>query len=696
MGTVITSAGQAPQTTSWQVPAFECDPSHRLGWVEEQIQEGEGWLSGQSAYRNLVPNMRIYEGIFVDNTRSTLHTNFLKYNIRKFVETISDVREIALYGSDATQFKPYAEVENRVAKAVYLESQYPRQLRKALQYAAAMGVGYLWTKCRAEDYGRGERRIVFEPLGLLDVIPVQVPASNDVQDSYAVTVYEYMPVAEAHARFPLFQSQLKPVDQTRFNSRIEATRLNWQDRMKYGIGESSRNWGNLYCEIRYTFIRDMRINTTQFELPMGDEGTTWFHKVPYVGQPIFGGIRNGQAFMRPAAKEDCWVYPNLRLIITAKGVSTPMYDGPAFDWHGKIPVVQYLVDDVPWKPLGESLVENVGSIEQTKRKHERMMDQVLTTTMNPPLGYDRTATGGPKVENFDIFEQNIRAGVDGQPRQILQSLLPEEVRVTEENRVFLESLTKMEEMQLGINDIGSLVNLKMNVTSDSFDKVLESVGPIAKGIATSMEEGNAKIGYMLKFMIPQWFDTSRIIQYIGPNSIPPEIFDFDPNSLIPSHGLEEYVRSEDGLAKPPLTESVYDKMQRAKCFARNLRLISVPSTLLKITQMQEQLKYLQLYRGQFPISPQTVAKKLGIDNYGDIDGDTEFEKWMNWMKLKIMLESQAQQLAAELMPAGTGTPENIQTAPHPGGRPPTGQRAPRLVQKGKTDGKPRTTITEAR
>lgn len=695
--------------TSWQVPPFEESATHCCGYIEEAIQEGEGYLSGQKSYMNLAKNMKLFDGIFTDKVRSTLYTNFLKYNVRKFVETISDVREIGVLGSDAPQYKDYAEIENNAMKAIYQESLYPRQLRKVLQWASVTGIGYMWPKCKAEDYGYGERRIIFEPLGILDVLPVQVPSSNDTQDAYINTIYEYMPIAEAHAKFPLFQSELVPVNQCTFPSRLTAKRIDWAEKFRYGDSQS-RNWGNLYCEIRYSFIRDMRINNTGYELPMGDPSTSWFYKVPYIGQDIFGGIQNNLPVMRKATLMDCRVYPNLRLIITTPSVKRPMYDGPAFDWHGKMPPVPYTVDDWPWEALGLSLVESVGSIELTKRKHERGMDQVISARMDPPMGYDRTSVGGTKVENFDLFEQRVRMGGDGVPKQTFQSLLPDEVQITDTNYKFLEHLINAEKQQLGIDDIGNMMNIKLNMDADSMDKMIESIGPIAKGIAASMEAGNAKVAYQMKFMIPQWMDTRRIIEYIGPDKLTPEIFDYDPASIVPSHMVDEYM----GALRPfdmvdgEIVErkSRYDKLARARSFAANLRLISVPSTLLKITQAQEQLKYLQLYRDQFPISPHTVAKKLGIENFGEIPGKDEFEKWVNWKKIQIALMAQEQQLAGQLGLGGPdegggeegggteGTPKKPTGKPE--GRPPSGQQPPKIVQKGKHDGKPRTTITESK
>ena len=108
--------------------------------------------------------------------------------------------------------------------------------------------------------------MVFDALGLLgrsSQFKSQHEA-NDVQDAYAVTIYDYMPIAEASNRFPLFQGQLQTVGRNNYKSLIQAQRQDFAATWRYGqIGETqSRSFGNLYTEIRYTFIRDMRVNTT--------------------------------------------------------------------------------------------------------------------------------------------------------------------------------------------------------------------------------------------------------------------------------------------------------------------------------------------------------------------------------------------------------------------------------------------------
>jgi hypothetical protein len=673
---------------SWQVPYFEVPAEKRAGWVEEQLQEGEGWLQDQRSYKDLARNLKVFDGIIDDGVASSLVTNGLKYDIRKFIETISEVREIGSYSTDAVQYKSFSTMVNKVTKGIYLEAAFPRSVRKALQFSAVMGRGYIWPKVKTAQYGFGERQLIFEPLGLLDVIPVQIPSTNDVQDAYSVTVFEYMPIAEAHARFPLFQGQLKPISDVSYKNRVQCKRADLAQRFRYGQNEA-RTWGDLYCEIRYTFVRDIRINTTGHELPMGDLNTSWFYKVPYVGQSIIGGIKDGSPYMRPARMEDCRIYPQLREIITSPSVAIPMYDGPAFDWHGVIPPVQYDVDDWAWEPIGRSLVSDVGSIEVTKRKLERRMDQVVRTTLNPPMGYDRTAQGGPTIENFDIFGQDQRIGLEGEPKKMLQSVLPDEVRVEEVHFKFLDVLTKMREQQLGIQDLGNLANLKFNISGETMDKALEEIGPIAKGIAAGMEAANAKVAFQLKTMIIQWYDTKRVIQIIGADNITAETFDFDPASIVPSHMPEEMVPATEGnqtMWTHPTMASIYDKMERAKRFSSNLRLISVPSTLLKITQRDEQQKLILLKKMGAPIPWAFIMPKIGIENFGDVKGNTVFEQWMNEEIEMLKVKAAAAQLAAAL---GLGGGEGGPGQGKGGGRPNSMQKPPKTAQKGGAGGEPR-------
>ena len=411
--------------------------------------------------------------------------------------------------------------------------------------------------------------------------------------------------------------------------------------------------------------------------------------------------------MRPAQVEDCRVYPNLRLIITSSGTAnSPMYDGPAFDWDSNIPIIQYTVDDWAWEPLGRSLVGDVASIEMTKRKLERQLDQVVTASLNPPMGYNIDENSGSKVEHFDIFEPDVRMGLaGGKPQDMLQSLLPESVRAETVHFTMLKYLDECEQMQLGLTDLGNLQNMKMNIANETADKMLEGIGPIGKGIAARIEKGNKRVGERMKFLIPQWFNVKRIMEYVGPDGMARETFDYDPDSLVPSHMPDEMDNGQF-----PNTPSQYDQLTRARWFARQIRLVSIPSTLLKLTQAAEQMKFLQLKRSGAPVSWETVFGKLDMaDPKGEID--KSFKEEVQLQKMKILAQIEVMKIMKELgidpsqmggqdqgkggSAKGGGGGGKAPGGQHAGGRPPSGSKTPKLASKGGAGGEPRTIVKES-
>jgi hypothetical protein len=688
----------------WQCPPFTASAQDRMGWIGEQVSEGENWIKGQAAFNDIPTAITLIsgKGDCRDNqTRSSLTTNHAKFAVRKIIAALADVREVALYASDAKYFENQVAMMNKVSRAVYLESYFPQSLKRCLQHMAIGGSGYIWPKFQRSNYGYGEGRFVFDDMSVLEVVPTQIPANNDIQEAYAVTCIVYMPVAMAHAKFPAFQSGLLPISRRRYHSTVSTRRLDLAERFRYG--DAQNNWDNLYCELRYTFIHDMTINPYGEPVPMGDPDSSWFYEVPFVGQDIpdgvsAGGVRN----TRKATPEDCLIYPRLRLMISSKGMDGPLYDGPPFDWHGQVPPVRYCADEWPFEGLGYALTHDIHTIERARQRLERGVDQIAQARLDPSMGYDRNAgINDATALALDPFEPRKRLGVDGDPTASFKPLLPDELlQVPGWVETFITYLLERADNQLGLNDIGNLAALKANVAAggDVMDKGLEFVGPIVKDIAAGMEMSTARIGEQLKWMIPQYLTTRRIMQIVGPEGLTKETLDFDPESLIPSHTPQEHMYMEQDTLFPQ--DSVFSKLERARMFAKNLRLLMIPHTLHQLTQMQEQLKYLQLYRGGAPIAFCDVAKKLDISDYGDVEGATGFQRWVNEQKIMLMLKAAAGQLAQALAPQLPGQAQQPGTGPKggqrgTGGRPPSGGKPPQLKQKGGPSG-PRTSVVESR
>lgn len=587
----------------WQCPPAEAGGLYVKGWVSELIQSGDQWVRAQEGTKTLDRDIRLLLGLNQDNN---MKTNMLMPNIRTFVETISNLRQIATLGVKAEQYKQYASTYNHAFKHVYWASEYVYNIRRALQWGM-LGSGFIWLHFSRPQYGWGKGRNFFDALGPYEVLPEQIPFNNDLQGAYAITIVTPMPVAEAHARFPEYQEHLVPIsryDWKKYGS-SNGIRLDHWDKNRFN---ESWGWENRYCIIQRTFIRDLRINETKRNIQMGVPGSTWGYTVPSYGDLLVStNSQNQLPQSRKADESDCRLYPQLREIITSPSVPVPMYDDTAFDMHGEMPIVQYDVNDWPWAARGYSAVRQVAGIESHRRARLSEIDETLAVRKDPPTGYDFTSgVSRTQLEKLDLLRsQGIRAGVKGDPKKAIVSMLPDSMVVDSEDWKAQEYYDKVVKDSLGMNDIASMRDIKANISDQSFDKFLTNLGPMAQGIAMVMWRSSARLAQMLKYNIAQYIPVDDLISMIGPEAIDLETFDNDPTSIVPSHLPNEMLNSE----------SSYTRAQRARWFLERLGVVSTPMQLLDITAMQEKMLAMFLFQKQAPLPQAWYMEKFGVDNY---------------------------------------------------------------------------------
>lgn len=623
---------------SWQAPSFTASPSDRLEFCKSMKQMGETWVQAQPAFGDIPKAIDILSGRPAESTsetRSGINTARLKRDAREIVGTLANIRPFWGYSSDASVYANSATMMNKVARAVYLESFFDRALKGALQYAMATGDGYIWLKYSRSMYGRGEGRIKFDYLGSLDVLPVQMPRDNDIQEAYIVTICDLPPVARAHAMFPLFQDKLKPLAKRKYKGSIAAQqRFTLAERFK--LGSSRRDsFMELYSEVNYQYILDNSINTTGVELPMGQEGTSWFYKVPYIGQPIIQrDPLTGQSYSRNARPDDCYIYPYRRLMIFCDDAL--MYDGPAWDWHAKVPLVRFSMDRWPWEGVGQVLLRDGYEYQHAINQLERNAQTVANSRLRPGLTYDIGAGGDintKTAEGLDPFAPDVRVGVDsgsGGDKPPFTTILPENLmEVPAWFFTLMEHYNIGMDYQLGLKDITALAKLRATSDSDSFEKMMEVMGPIVQDISRDMEKPIQEAGDMMKYLVLQYMTTRRVMQYVGDNGVPVPLFDYDPESLIPSHMAYEAKSADEGK------ESEVDKITRMRHFASNLRFLVTPYSVHELNQFYRKLALIQAKKEGVWISSQTIAEAFNVQNYGNIEGATEIDRYWNEKQVEL-------------------------------------------------------------
>lgn len=691
----------------WQAPPFTASASERLSFCTDMTGEGEAWIKSQSAYNDIQKGLDIVSGKLpegIPNSHSKLNTSRLKCNLRQVIGALSNIRPFWGYGSDAAFYRPSATMLNKIVRAVYLESFFDRRLKACLQYMAVTGTGYIWPKYRRSMYGYGPGNIEFDALGALDVLPVQMPQDNNLQEAYIVTIINMVPVAKAHGMFPLFQASLKPIARRRYVGSYTEQRMSLANRFKFGDKVGTSNFANLYSEIRYQYIMDISINTTGMPLPMGQPGTSWAYTVPYMGQQI--SVReplSGEMITRPATPTDCRIYPRRRLMISTPDVL--MYDGPAFDWSSMIPLARFSSDLWAWEGLGFSMAKDGYDYQTGINDIERGAQTVLRSRLRPGMTYDIAAGGSlnaQTAEALDPFAPDARIGIDtsggGGEAPPLMPILPDHLlTIPPEAFALMEHYEGGMDYTLGLNGAQALTKLRANADSEAVEKLLDVLGPIIEDTSRDMEMGLRDVGNIVKFLVLQYMTTARALQYVGQDGISPATYDYDPDSLIPSHMPYEAKKMDAGEG------SGESKMNRARHFADNLRLTITPNSVHEIVQMTRKLLMLQLKKGGFMIDSQTVAEACDIPNYGTIPGNTVIERYWEEQAMQIRHAAKLQHSIAEATAAAdpnspvpvTSPPPSEQPGGEPVGRPNVNTAPPKIEQKGLASGG-RSTVTTSK
>jgi hypothetical protein len=668
----------------WQPPSRLDHPRKVAGWCEDIISDGENWLQGQPFWSDLAKAedlIRGKESFKADQNRSDLTTNTLKKILREMVAAISDVRYPDAWSSDNRAFAPESAMFSKVAKGVWFESRFPLSIRRMAQWMVTGGTATLWPVYRrtrlADPHSTA---ICLDDYGARDVVPFMMPQNNNIQGCFAVTVIRMMSVHEAHARFPLFADRIRPVSRRRAKSNAVSARVNFLSSLRGD--DKTQPWSEQLAEVRYTLVRDLSINQLDVPVPLGDPGASWSYIVPAMGADIpTSGVEGGKRKMRKANIDDCRLYPNMRLIITASGVNEPVSDGPAWDWHGMMPP-RFFADDWAWEPMGFSLIRDVMDAVRALQFTERAIDMKVKAQMDPGMIYDSSKINPADAEAYDPWELRKRLGVDGEvDEKAIRTAIPLELlHVGEEPFVWSKYLTDYISNTLGAGQFEKLAQAKV-ASSEPAEDLLRMAGPIARDISAAMESPMADVMEMLKYQILQHFDTARVMTYVGPDGVTPETFDLEPDKMIPSHMPGEDLQGA----------SQFSRMERAKAFARNLRLMVAPGSIHGIPQTAQRLLLLQGSRAGLPISPKLILSRV----FGIEDWEGNFEEWKDYKRSELEFASALKQEAGALQPGQPPSGAGPGGGPAgKGGRPPSGTKPPQAKTKGSAEG-PRAVVSQS-
>lgn len=698
----------SPERSNWRVPAaLQADEKTKLAWINRAIAQGESFINSQRAAEDFEKAIDIIGGRTSKRPErlSQLHLNRIKRQIREVVGTLSNLRPMWGYKSDNALYDRHVEILNKLILGWWHSQFVDRAIRESLQYAAVLGTGYLSIAWERDLWNAGRGDIALKSHGPRDILPVQLGPDNDIQRAYAVIIRTEVPLAQAHAMYP------------RYAYRIVEDRESpsWFQRAKETVSRFASPVLNLSTaqsvnpdaaptvDIFNIYIIDSSINDTGADIHMGEPATGWDYEVPFLGKKVPTGLTgiDGLPIMHTTTPEEAMLYPRRRLITCTR--TCVIEDGPNPFWHGKVPIIQFRLDDWPWQFLGFSLIRDSASAQDSINSLIRAVVDSANVRLRPPYKYDRSAVNKNFVEAFDPRQPGARVEIDssiGINEPVSPIFDPAQFDIPQIIPDFIRELEERSDYLVGVQDLTAVAKARQTPSADSIEKLMEMAGPLVYDMSRNMERSLRDLGEMFKSNVFQFYTAARKVQILGPDGLTEEDFDFEPDSMIPSHFPWQ----------DPKRDQPAPIYKRAQWHQNNFVFHVTPNSLHQITQMTRKLLFLQLQRSGVPIDPWTLAEVFDIPNFGKPpDGaNTVIERWEAWQRIfaEIQASIQQQMMMMQManspmgqvmgaMQAGMGA--DAAGGGNPGvGRDPSGQEPPKMEMKDQNspDG-PRTTISES-
>lgn len=693
-----------------------------LAWIREAKEEGSSYLKQCRSYSNLDKAIEIITSQVQQDIPLTISDIFvpsIKRDIREEVAIMSNIRPSWIYETRSFKDETWAQqarIQNGLSKDWYSKGFIDREIKKLLQLGLVEGTGYLSPIWNPHLYNFNEGGIELKLYRYDEVLPVQLPKDFNLQKAYSIILVDEMGInlardvfgrtGKAHLLVPdRGQSKLG-------RGLIETAATTFTEAIS-GKGNSKQNTSSgPVVDIYYIYINEFSVNPVNQPIQLGE--SSWGYEVPFVGSQIPNGYnKDGSLRTKKASYDDCRLYPNRRLIIASK--TCILYDGPSYWWHGRVPIIKYSPDDWIFSFLGFSMAAEVKSLQDSAIKMRRSLEDALHLTIDPPLITDKTMMSKTVASSNSIRTPGRRLYGNLAMGKLIEPIVnPSFYKPSPEHFNMVKEVEDQIAHILGLPDLKALQQAKQVPSSDSIEKFFSQAGAIVTDMSRSMDRPMYEMADMNRYYFYQFYTLEDRIKILGKDGITEEDFDFEPGTLIPSSlPNEPKINPTTGIKDDQYGIYLSTELERAKKHINNFKTTIHPTSLHQITHMQKKLLNMQATKiyPDFPlVDPETLAKQLDIENWGQIEGDTVLEKIVNFKKMQerfglktkfdsALLDLMIQQLAQQQSPEGQmqGAMQNLAGAIKGEngngegkniGRPPSMQSPPTLVQK--SDG--RTTI----
>lgn len=678
-------------------------------YERQLLSQIKGWASGglsalkkEKAYVEMQKAIDYIDGKQVGSRSksiSTVYSNRLKKVALEVASAMTDVRPIWNYETTIEGLKKQGELFNKLARAWWRNGKVDRKLQSILLFACAGGSGYGALIWNHKLPGGGDIELI--PYDPRDVLPIGPVYSDSIQDWRGVMLRQRLPISEVKGLFPTKAWKIGKTSASWFAPPVTATSkaLDIISTAWGLMAGKEKDQGNQLpdtTDLIRIYLKDDAINTGLKPKVMGDPETNGSYTV----LPLGWKKPNGDIVDKDEAK----LYPRGRLIICTPDAI--LFDGPSPYWHGMFPVIKFTLDPLPWTLLGSSMIQDLIPLQDSLNETLRGLDDGIAQWVRRAIVADKKTMSKETLRDLDSRRPGLKAHINPsmgegfrfEPGPSFPVFIPN----------MLEFFQTSIDDNSGVRGLQQLTQLKQMPAADTVEQFMDALSPLLRGRGRSLEVSLSEIAEMLKMNFLQYYDGLRRVQMLGPDGATVQDFDLDPNNMIP-----EDIPGET-------------REERALKHNRSFSFSIAPNSFLNVSHATQKMLMLQLF-GRNGIDIYSLWEALDVPNIGPIPEENVPDRMIAARKLGLqpgptpelvqvqiaaaVVQAQAAisqvqgALAMGQMPLpspgnpGIGGAEQVQQARTSGvgpqgGRPPSGQELPQMIQKNSPEG-PRTTISES-
>lgn len=571
-------------------PPVQENLSKTLGWCNEAIQEGENFLRSQVGFDKIpdtIANvMGDYSSDVTQSSLSDIVDNRLGKCASDLVSGLTDIRPFWEYKTFNKNFDRQAEMLGKLSVSWFLGRAIDMRQADLVRWNCVGGTSYahqVWDETIAD------LNVIAE--NPQDCMPIRPSDYVSCQNAMGMIVRRERTVNYLRDKYPEVASRIQADRDASFISRQRARVQSVMAKLNMSAGPFWESLAGKPAQTINVPAADL------FTLYVKDNTKNKGSRPVWVGEgDPTGAHPNWSYWVKPGDP----LYPRGRNLIFTR--TAMLRDGPNIYWHGMFPMSKLTLDPWPWSWLGKPLLHDAMPLQRELNRLLRGVSDHNQKVFRPDLIAEQRSMPRSAMDSIDTRRAGLKLTTLPGRKAELGIVAPLDASIENTIKFLIDEM----EMLTGTRDLTQMMNLGQLPTSETIEKMIESMTPSIRLRSRVMESYIREFAMMLASNFFQFYDMPRRLAILGPDGATFEDFDYDPGTMLP-----DFISEDDEKNRV-----IRPRYERAREFLRMFTFHIAPGSLLSASEVTRKLLYIQLARAGW-LDIWTLLDVLGVPNVGE-------------------------------------------------------------------------------